>query len=769
MALSDIKPIEGGDFVNAAREIFNAAIKQLPVKLDLSPEGLLLLTLLGNEVISVDLSDQFPSRMDVAQAVSPGLASLLKAGLVQLADPASAEDLASDKKVLAAAGVVSIIQSYLKVAGGIGGKQNLQEITEEGNVTNKAIETAEYQTPLTGSVTDFIGMAVWQQIGQKRRLAQFDFDEFKRMINGQTSNIKAGFAENTCEQLIIYVYNILTPGVPATVNLMVDGKFKQAMTATATLPGKAAALGLPAETLIKAVWVVDNDVKDNKIHAYTLQHPISGEVLASASSPGNCSITNPQPKPKLVPVAQFREAPAPVTTPNQPPVLVEANKIQDQVITANGDFKLSAPANEFSDPENDAIEAETIGVDGLPDGVTFDKATGDTYYSGKIANGATFVLGRRWKDAYHAWQGPYWFKNTIARAVTAPLVVSEKIQGTIELREAGATGFWSIQQLMSDKSIQIRLTGFTVRWKTAYPNGAALSKPIGGVWAASILKDTLEKDEVLEMEAVITDTGKILPYEVKAINSDCLRPPGLNVYMLAWNFTPKGGSTRLFNSLKDANDTAGAYFDNTGPGTFNDPAMYIMANSISVGEPTYLGTKTDCTYAGDGIYPVMGADGKNTIKKAIRIQGGMIVDVLDSTYATPVVPVNSCAVLEEVAYIINAKGTGNQVDAVGFLYKGQAVSFRFSIQSTYDFSMELYSALTNDAVVSLSGNLARFNHRIAGSIASRTWRGDMAYKVRLEVYATGQPQTAPNMLKAIEFGVDMSQPVGVPITGFLCQ
>lgn len=122
-----------------------------------------------------------------------------------------------------------------------------------------------------------------------------------------------------------------------------------------------------------------------------------------------------------------------------------------------------------------------------------------------------------------------------------------------------------------------------------------------------------------------------------------------------------------------------------------------------------------------------------------------------------------CTLLEEVAYYINTVGTGGAVDSIGFYYKGTGNNYKFYIESeTVPDQMELYDVQSNHPTVSLSGGLARFNHRVIQAMASRVWHGH-AYKVRLEILVSGI------VVRTVNFSVDMTQATGTPITTYLCS
>lgn len=638
---------------------------------------------------------------------------------------------------------------------------SLQEVTDvDGNTTN-VICTAGYELSVlpevaTGDVLVLVKLPSGKY-GVRRSSGAIT-------PNPTTANYEGKITLNECTQVGGWIYNTGDLFTAAKGKLYIDGEFVADITATQSYPTKATDLGVSTATLLRWAYSVPAKYQDNNVHKIELRSIVTGAVLSTVSSLGVCGIqTVPQPTFRIIKHMQERAA-----TPGVNPAPVLVNRIPDTVITDIGDVAITPPNNEYSDP-GDVLTKNMTGYNAgspgpFPAGVSYDSATDKLKIAGSVPSGTSFIVWRTCKDSAGQAGDPYYPLINVVRG--GAYVKDYAIEGTAKLNEAGAEGNWHVVEIMSDDSRRVYLGGGVPAWNGGYPNGAFIygfNNPEPGTWLAKIPADTLESDVTLQMGFTLPG-GRVLSFDVTATNSVCTRPGGQTTYQLIWNFTPNGGQRNIFSTLSDANNILGAYYDGTLAGTPSTP-FAATAASLAIGQKIYLGTGVDCSTLNDLIYYILANGAVNTIKKAVTIKNGVITDIQDSTYVTPVTPVTSCSALEEVAYVINSVGSGSAFDSVGFYYKGTAKIYKFYIQSNTNLQMELYASATNDQTVSLSGALSRFNHRIVQAVASRVWRGDIPYKVRLEIF-DGVSSTPT---KAIEFGVDMSKTVGIPVTGFICQ
>ncbi len=219
-----------------------------------------------------------------------------------------------------------------------------------------------------------------------------------------------------------------------------------------------------------------------------------------------------------------------------------------------------------------------------------------------------------------------------------PILTRRELTQNILIREGqGAVGVGTREYLSNNTDREYTGTA-TYRFKSVAPGGVTLT-PVSGGRTVNVAAgaDSVETNITLVLEATYPDGGKA-ETTVQVINTGCTRPAGQDYSaQLVYNFRPVSNeSARLFSTLDDANNTMGAHFDNTAPGTL-DPFKAQFAN-YNVGSTVYLGWGSDCAVVSDNIYYVLNGDLNNGQKIAIQVAGGKIVSSKVSSYTTPTAP-----------------------------------------------------------------------------------------------------------------------------------
>ncbi len=149
--------------------------------------------------------------------------------------------------------------------------------------------------------------------------------------------------------------------------------------------------------------------------------------------------------------------------------------------------------------------------------------------------------------------------------------------------------------------------------------------------------DSITANLTVEVHIAISNPDTVIIGQVQVINQDCQRESGTETYILGWNFTPQsGGTTRLFSSLDDANNTAGAKFDNTAPGSL--ATFGVGIKTLAIGQKVYNGTGVGCALVDNNYYYVIANGAVDTIQTAIRTANGIITELKQSTYQTTATP-----------------------------------------------------------------------------------------------------------------------------------
>jgi hypothetical protein len=110
-----IRTIENGDFVNQGRDKFNESLGEIPVSFDISNAGNLIIKKHNNQTITVPLKNVFALLSQIAEGLVVGLATPEVAGLVFLVDEEDPDQLDSDSRILTAGQVSRLLAGLGKL------------------------------------------------------------------------------------------------------------------------------------------------------------------------------------------------------------------------------------------------------------------------------------------------------------------------------------------------------------------------------------------------------------------------------------------------------------------------------------------------------------------------------------------------------------------------------------------------------------------------------------------------------------------------------
>lgn len=517
--------IVDGDFVNSGKDKFNNAVKQLPTSLTIV-NGILTLKLYKGVSLTVDLTDYFPTRTEVADQILPGSGSTTQTGLLQLAHDDNPDDLASETKPLPAAAVVRMIESYLGI-----GPTTPVSLLGLFYSSSDQILTAIFKKLLTGSA----GNADVQAL-----LCQF-------IANCGGTTPTTGNYPPTFSNPRHYLIVPDTTTLPSVYQVRVDGNTCGENGSQGSISG----------------WCAD---LNHKTIAPFVRIKMDGGFMADVT----CTIDRPD-------VLSYLKGLGLIP--------------QDQTFCRWG----WGYAKPLTTNDGTAHLWEVFG------GTSDTKGTSDVGAPETTTCGAPTPLS-----------GPTAYR----KAQSTPLSVTE---GGVGIQLA-------LERKYSDGSWQA-VSGLLVTWSNVDVT-AGIGVDADGFFSAGA--NTISANTTKEVHGTVNDV--VVSFNIQVLNADCTRPSGLTTYQLAWNFVPPGGNARLFTTLADANNTVGAKLDNTAPGTISTFGVNI--DSVVVGKTVYNGVGTNCEVVDDKIYYVFANGLVDSVKKAIRVQNGVIVEILASTYST---------------------------------------------------------------------------------------------------------------------------------------
>lgn len=167
----------------------------------------------------------------------------------------------------------------------------------------------------------------------------------------------------------------------------------------------------------------------------------------------------------------------------------------------------------------------------------------------------------------------------------------------------------------------------------------------GGVLKADA--DTVNGTTQIGVTAKPAGSATIVEDTRQIIEAGCIREGNLTTYTLTWNIAPVGGNASRFTSLDDANNQMGKYFDDTS--RYNVAQFKVQVSNLVVGAKVYYrDDQTNCEVASDGTYYVTTSANGNTVRLAILVTGGLIVEIKVSTYTQSLpIPDTSWATLND--------------------------------------------------------------------------------------------------------------------------
>jgi len=227
--------------------------------------------------------------------------------------------------------------------------------------------------------------------------------------------------------------------------------------------------------------------------------------------------------------------------------------------------------------------------------------------------------------------------NTSTQIVTCgtppvgePYPVQYSVIGRSSITKGVAGDSWSIQEKLSNGVLRAYSGSAAPDWSVSKPTGLLLTPNVGN---KTLNIEASDGAENFDIRALIGDAIAV-PWPVQVLTPECVRPTGLTTYRAFYNVV-QGGSARLFNTLTDANNTAGAIFDGSLVAVMSpNPAFPFQAAGLAVGTPVYNGLTTSCEKLSPAILVVVDQSGMNTIKKAIQVFDGKIIAVESSTYGS---------------------------------------------------------------------------------------------------------------------------------------
>ena len=429
--------------------------------------------------------------------------------------------------------------------------QNLQNVTDQGAITDKLIKTDGYKRPQKAFVNSFRGFSVYKADGNDETIEVVSVEAAKALLSGQSINYVGQITVNTCSQVAGSLYQSGNPSVAAKGRIYIDGAFVSIVTASAANAALAISLGFPVGTLLLWVFDVPANYQNNLYHSIELRHISDDTVLASVKSPGNCGIqTTPQPTFNII---RYIEEVAAQPGDNPPPVVL--NPQPDYVVTGLNDDFVDLPLDEFYDPNGDNLTKETFLWTGsaeqaLPSTIsayTLENGRVRVYFLSAIPVGTILYIRRKARDTSPTNPpAAYNFRVYFARTNTsAPYVQQTLPQGATLVLEGGDYGEWWLQETLSDNSIRPYTGPLTIYFELPYPNDMVLTPAAtAGHHKARILANRLEKDVTLILH-FDTPSGN---YTYPVMGKDASSPALAQITKVAYAFHKNNPSAGEFSS-----------------------------------------------------------------------------------------------------------------------------------------------------------------------------------------------------------------------------
>ncbi len=307
--------------------------------------------------------------------------------------------------------------------------------------------------------------------------------------------------------------------------------------------------------------------------------------------------------------------------PNTPQVLwITVDGVRYQQITVSVGGRVDV---------RDALTGEgAIGVTSDVFGFRFDKPA--TYRDG---------LAHKWGVEGEVSPRPIQVNYLVNQTITCaaptdpntPYPIQQLIKVASSLTKGGAAIIATITERMSNGTTRDYAGSAVPVWSLDNAPGGFTLTPNDANRSLSLLALGSATVDTIRLKATI-GTGAALPADIQVISVECQRPPGLTTYGYSYNFIPTNGNARLFDTLDDANNTAGRKFDGTVSGDFGTLYQF-QVGELKVGQAIYIVNGTgNCEKVSDGILYVLDSAYGNTVRKAIQVVGGVIIAIKDSTY-----------------------------------------------------------------------------------------------------------------------------------------
>ncbi|RYC70851.1 putative Ig domain-containing protein [Spirosoma sordidisoli] len=216
-----------------------------------------------------------------------------------------------------------------------------------------------------------------------------------------------------------------------------------------------------------------------------------------------------------------------------------------------------------------------------------------------------------------------------------PYPVQFKVSGRTAMTKGVPGTSWSVVERLNTGT-ERAFSGSTAPNWAATPSDDLLLTPNAGAKTVNIDAGPASKN--FSLGATVEYNGKAYPAEplnVQVLDAVCTRPnSGLQSYRLHYNYV-KDGMGNPFRTPTEANNVLGQIYDRTLNATLTPNGGFVMqVGQLAKGQTIYNGTGTSCENVSDGIYPVTDINNGNTIKKAIQVFQGKIIDVVDSAYGS---------------------------------------------------------------------------------------------------------------------------------------
>lgn len=571
-----ISYIQTGDFVNQGRDKVNAAFGEIPVAYAVSADGILTVTKHNGQTLTVHLSEVFAQFDQITGSFLPGMATVEEPGLMLLADDEVPEHAESEERILNAAQMQRLFATLLK--------PSIQIATDNGEGTTRNLA-------LQGESNNFL---VDRVAGLPPALRGMYFREL-------TADKKT------------------VSGIRGVIGLTVDNHF------ITFLSGKERHRITDSDYYIRDL----PETTDNALPVVVAG--VDGRLFRRA---GGAVVSPPPPTPDSFTLAfqhyELVDENAPVTASFGGFDVNDCDKITGW---GRNPANVNQPAVnvvyrdgvEYARVNSNVVRTDVktaLQSAGLT-GVTFD-AFGFVYNKPvSTRDGQPHTWDVRSIDSVA-------YDRTAEPVITCQSAVERRFIPPVTIIEGGlGQQVQMVEVIGGQESVYMGAMTYSLV-------GAPAGVSINTQGIAQAAADSVSGNAFVEVHVAIASPETVVIGQVQVINRDCEREAGTANYFLAWNITPTGGNARLFSSLDDANNTAGSHYDGTYPSSLG--VFSVGIGNLAVGQKVYNGVSLSCELVSNNIYYVIPNGGENTIKKAIRVENGIIAEIKDSTYVTPFTP-----------------------------------------------------------------------------------------------------------------------------------